>query len=389
MKKNNLIILLIVVLVTFLNFTIFSNFYNNKLIDITNNIIKEYPEIDKYSLAKTLKSSNEAKNNSLENFGYKKNDIYMIPGVIKKLSLILVLNIGISILLILILNFLNKNKNRKLDNEINELIEYLDQINNGNYNIDLNKYNESKFSKLRNSIYKTTVILKEYNDYLNNDKLTLKNNIADISHQLKTPLTSSSLMLETLLDKEIDDKKREEYINKIIEKNEKINYLINVLLKLSKLETSTIEFKQEEVLVKILLEKVINSTHELTLSNNVKINLEADNKTKIKIDSKWQEEALSNILKNCIEHSKMNGIIKIKVKENNFFTEINIKDNGEGIKKIDLPKIFNRFYKTENSKGAGIGLNLAKTIIEKDNGVISVDSKLGEYTVFKIKYLKK
>ena len=391
MKKNSfiVIILFVVIAFTFINYLIYNNYYNDKIINIANEVIKSNPDINKRDLAHILKKPSSTDNNLLEQYGYNKNNLYLISDIRNKLFFNIILNVLVISIIILIFYIIGNKKNKKRKQEINDLIEYLENINKGNYDIDLNKYNESEFSKLRNTIYKTTVLLKEYNEYLSKDRVILKDNIADISHQLKTPLTASSLMIETLLnDDDISDEKRKDYLNRIYEKNDKICYLVEVLLKLSKLEASTVKFVKEEVKVSTLIKRVLNSTKELALENNIKINLNVDDNIKLICDSKWQEEAIVNIIKNCIEFSNVNGVIDINVVDNNFYTLITIKDYGKGIKKEDINKIFNRFYKNESSKGFGIGLNLAKTIIEKDNGIINVNSKLGEYTMFKIKYIK-
>lgn len=123
---------------------------------------------------------------------------------------------------------------------------------------------------------------------------------------------------------------------------------------------------------------------------NIKINLNGNKEIKVKCDFKWQVEAITNILKNCIEHSNTNSKISINYEENKIYSKIEIKDEGVGIDKEDLPHIFERFYKGKNSSSdsIGIGLALAKSIIEKNNGYISVNSKLNEGSIFTIKYFK-
>ena len=392
MKKNNLIILIIVIIVIFITFTnylIYNRYYNDKLIDIANEIVLKNPNVKVNEIADILKNPISSDNNVLKKYGYYRNDIYLTNDIKNKIFLNILINTLVAIIITLIFITLNNRKTTKRKKEINQLIKYLEEINSGNYNVDINKYSESDFSKLHNYSYKIMSILKEYNTYLNKERLILKNNIADVSHQLKTPLTSSSLMIETLLeDEDMSKSKQREYLTKVYEKNEKITYLVEVLLKLSKLETSTIEFKKNKVNVSKLLTNVLNNVKALASKNNVDIKINVDENIKMVCDEKWQEEAITNIIKNSIEFSNKNGIISIDVEDNNFYTLIKIKDNGKGIKNEDINKIFDRFHKSENSKGVGIGLNLAKTIIEKDNGIIEVKSKYGEYTIFNIKYIK-
>ena len=392
LKKNSLIItmlVLIVIVITFINYLSYKTYYNEKLVNLANVILIQNPNIDEVELVKLLKEENNSSENRLEKYGYTNKDIFFTKEIKEKIYINMVINslvvLGISSVCICIKN----NKNKKRNKEIQELILVTEKINKGNYDFDLNKYKESEFSKLYNTIFKITLLLKEYNEYLTKDHLILKDNIADISHQLKTPLTATTLLLESLLeDDNMPILKQKEFIKKIYDKNEKICSLIEILLKLSKIETSVIEFKKEEIKAIELLNNIKQDVKELANLNNISINIICDENIKMFCDSVWQEEALTNIVKNCIEFSKENGMVDIEVEDNNFYTLITIKDKGKGIKKEDINKIFERFHKSENSKGFGIGLNLAKTIIEKDGGIISVDSKINEYTKFTIKYMK-
>ena len=169
-----------------------------------------------------------------------------------------------------------------------------------------------------------------------------------------------------------------------------LNFLVNSLLKLARFDANTITFKEDNFLVDNLLNEVIENVNMLADLKNIKIIKNNNINNKLKGDFKWQVEAITNIIKNCIEHSKDNSFIEINHDENKLYTRIIIKDQGVGISKDDLKHIFERFYKGKNSSSdsVGIGLALAKTIIEKDNGFITVTSKEGVGTTFIIKYLK-
>ena len=384
-----LIIICIIVSTSFINYLIYNNYYNEKIIDVVNQIVRENEDINPLEIAEILKNPQNTNTNILEKYGYNKNDLYLVGDIKQKIAINIMTNILVFGTIYAIAIIILKRKEKQKNDEINDLIYYLERINKGDYTIDLNKYSESDFSKLRNTIYKTTVLLKEHSEFLKNDRKVLKDNIADISHQLRTPLTSISLMLETILEEEeMSQAKKQEFINKIYSQNEKVNYLVELLLKLSKLDASIIEFKKDKVNANELLLKIKSSLEQLALLKNITIKITVNKDTNIICDRKWQEEALVNIIKNSIEHSRENGIIDINVEDNNFYILVTIKDNGQGIKKDNIKKIFNRFYKNENSSGFGIGLNLAKTIIEKDNGIIAVESKENEYTKFTIKYIK-
>lgn len=375
MKKISLIIIII----TFTNYIIYSHYHNQIITNITNTIIENNPEINKQDIAKILKNPQKTTYNHLEQYGYNNHQINHQILIIN-----IIINIIISFPIIMIVIIIDKRKKQKNQSELNELISIVENINKGNYKINLNKYTETDFSKLYNSIYKTTVILKEHEEFLIKDRIILKENVENISHQLKTPLTSINLMLETIIDDEnMEEKLKHQFLMKIQTQIDKINYLVQTLLKISKLETSTIKFTKEKVNIKTLLTNVI--TNLKPIATNTKINLITADDIKLICDPKWQSEALTNIIKNCIEHSNE---ITIKVEDNNFYTIITIQDNGIGINEKDLKHIFTRHYLSQNSSGSGIGLNLAQTIIKKDNGTISVKSIENNYTIFKIKYLK-
>ncbi len=392
MKKNSLIIIIsitIVVFITYFSFVTYSKIYNEKMLNIINEIIINNPEINIDDITKILKNSNDSDLNVLEDYGYNKDSLYFINGIESKYNNVLIINICIVIILVLLyIKTLNREKKVK-EKEIDELIYYLDQINSGKYNIELERYTEGEFSRLRDQIYKTTVILKENESFLLKDKILLKNNLADISHQLKTPLTSMILMLENVVeDDNMSEEKKKEFILKIVKQTEKMKYLIEVLLKISRFDACVIDFKKDKIKSSVLIEIVISNLNYLLDEKNININKNFKNDNLLICDKKWQEEALTNILKNSIENSPADGVIDIKIIDNNFYTSFFIKDNGKGISKKMQKVIFERFKKSESSTGVGIGLNLAKTIIEKDNGIILINSIENKYTEFEIKYLK-
>ena len=217
------------------------------------------------------------------------------------------------------------------------------------------------------------------------DKIKLKESLEDISHQLKTPLTSITIMLDNILESSnMSAETRIEFIKDIKREVLNINFLVQTLLKLSKFDANSIEFTNSEVYVKELLDESMEKLSALCDLKNIKVNISGDNDIKVICDVKWQVEALTNIIKNSIEHSEQNSNIDITYDKNKMYTKIEIKDYGKGIAKEDLPHIFERFYKGKNasSDSVGIGLALAKTIIEKNNGNIRVETEEGKGSKF-------
>ena len=277
----------------------------------------------------------------------------------------------------------------KSDKEIEKIIKCIEKINRKNYELELDELSEDKLSILKQEIYKTTVMLKENADNSLKDKINLKNSLQDISHQLKTPLTSINIMLDNIIDNpEMDIEIRQDFVKQIKREINNITFLVQSILKLSKFEANTITFNQEEVLVKKIINETVKNVSNLSDLKNVNIEINDRCKNKIKCDYKWQVEALTNILKNAVEYSYEGNKVIIDCEDNNVYTQIKIKDFGKGMDDDDTLNIFKRFYKGKDASkdSVGIGLSLSKTIIEKDKGVVIVESKKGQGTTFIIKY---
>ncbi|MFZ7942930.1 MULTISPECIES: sensor histidine kinase [Bacillaceae] len=274
--------------------------------------------------------------------------------------------------------------------EIAKLSSYLRQISGGDYSLDVRDNFEGELSILKNNIYKVTIMLSEQGGLLKQDKIQLTNAISDISHQLKTPLTSMMMMADLLSDANLPPVKRSEFTRTIRIQLERIEWLVSSLLKLSKIDAETVQFKQEVIAVKRLLQK---SLEPVLIPMDIKeqtVSMDGEGTVSFVGDFNWTIEAIINILKNCVEHTADGGRIAISFSENPLFTEIVIADNGKGIPKEDIPYIFKRFYKGKNAgeDSVGIGLAMAHSIITHQNGDIEVKSKNGEGTQFRIKFYK-
>ena len=232
-------------------------------------------------------------------------------------------------------------------------------------------------------------MLKEKADDSKAQKEDVYRLLSDISHQLKTPLTSIQILLDNLNEsKNMDEQTRRKFIIEITKKVESMNWLIIALLKLSKLDANAVEFKKEKIDVSNMIENVLENLSIMAEIRDIQVMFDSKDIVYIQADYNWYKEAISNILKNAIEHAK--HIVTIKVTENKVYTQIEIKDDGVGINKKDMKHIFDRFYKSQNSdeNSIGIGLSLSKSIVEAQNGHIYVDSKEGEYTKFITRYIK-
>ena len=275
------------------------------------------------------------------------------------------------------------------NNKLEEIIHLIEEINKKNYNLNIKGTDETMISKLKNEMYKTVVMLKNDADNSLKDKLIIKTYLEDISHQLKTPLTVINISLDNLIDNpNMDEKNRNEFISKISKEVTNINNLIQNLLKLSKFDVNVINFVNKSVNIKEFINKSIDKISLIADLKNINIKVNILNDFNLNIDLNWQIEALSNIVKNAIEHSNENDMVYINCNDNKIYSKIEIINNGI-INDKDLNKIFDRFYTNKKgySESVGIGLSLAKNIIEKNNGKIDVYSKDGK-TIFTIKYYK-
>lgn len=274
--------------------------------------------------------------------------------------------------------------------EIEKLSVYLREISSGNDTLDVRDNQEGELSILKNDIYKVTRMLSEHRSLLQRDKLQLTDAISDISHQLKTPLTSMTVMADLLSAPDLPPAKRTEFTHHIRIQLERIDWLVSSLLKLSKLDAKTIPFKKDRIPMKSLIQKALEPVMIPMDIKGQTVSIAGDDDVSFVGDFNWTAEAVINILKNGVEHTPEGGAIAISFSENALFTEIVIADNGKGIPKEDLPYIFKRFYKGKNaSEGSiGIGLAMAQSIIASQNGVIDVTSDSEKGTQFRIKFYK-
>lgn len=361
--------------------------YNNKILFMVNNIKEKYPEISDDEIINLLKNENQ-KEDIFRQYGFNIEKESFIQENEEDFKKFMIIEIAIVVILSTIIFAIYLKYNQKKNKDIEEITKLIDKINHRNYELDISENSEDELSALKNEIYKTTLMLREETDNSLKDKIKLKKSLEDISHQLKTPLTSILINLENLMDNpDLNQEKKDEFLREIKRKTYNIKFLIDALLKLSKFDVNTIKFNEKEVFIKELIDSSIDNVLALADLKNVKINIEGDEQSKITCDLKWQVEAVTNILKNAIEHSKENSEVKICYETNNVYSKISIKNYGDEISEKDLKHIFERFYKGENSSddSIGIGLALSKAIIEKDNGRIEIKVNSGE-TVFLIKY---
>lgn len=353
---------------------------------------EQYPDIREEELIAVLNQE------ETDSRGEKLLEQYGIPGEVsviaalepRKQKIVLAAGLGVlaagGVLLAVFFLFLRGRERR-----LAELTEYMGRVSRHDYSLALSENSEDELSHLQNELYKITVMLKEAAERDRQQREALQQSVSDISHQLKTPLTSVQILLDNLLeDGEMEASVRFRFLEEISRQTEGVNWLIGALLKLSRLDADVVEFAHERIRIADMMEEICQKLAVLAEVKEVTLLVQGKKNAFIWGDYQWNTEALMNIVKNAIEHSKNGTAVTITISENEVYTEIAVKDCGEGIAPEEVKHIFERFYRAGNAAkdSVGIGLAMAKTIIEKQSGYIMVDSKEGEGTIFTVKYLK-
>lgn len=272
---------------------------------------------------------------------------------------------------------------------IAHLSEQIDRVlHNADY-LYINESEEGELSILQSEITKMTLRIKEQNDALKKEKEHLAESLADIAHQLRTPLTSAHLIL-SLLEKNPAEKERKNLLRELEGLFAQMEWLVNSLLKLSRLDAGIVAFKNEPMEMRSLMNAAV---HPLLISmelHNIELYTEIPSGMMIRGDMDWLSEAIQNILKNCIQSVIDNGKVEIVCEDTLLYGEILIHDSGSGFEKEDLPHLFERFYrgKNDDAAGYGIGLALSKMIIIRHGGTITAKNHVNGGALFCIRFPK-
>lgn len=385
----------------------YKNMENTYIRCIMENVINQYPDLDMEEIAIILnKSYSELESSTTsEEFDsiLRKNGITDNTFYIKDMSDIRNVNIIVSTSIIgvmsvlFIICFCMYLRRRKKD--IFELQDYMYKISRGNYELEINDNSEDELSSLKNSLYKIMVYMKEQADSARIKKVMLAQSVSDISHQLKTPLTSTQVLLDNLNDNpDMDYSTRKKFIYEALNQVNGMSWMIVSMLKLSRIDAGVVEFNNENISINKIIEEAVGNLEVIAEIKNVNIEKNIDNRNEdelnksdiyIKGDYNWNREALQNIIKNAIEHSNDKGTVKINITDNDVYTAVYITNRGEKLSDKQQKQIFERYYSEAKyeDNSMGIGLPLAKAVIEKQGGYISVESD-DEETVFIVKYIK-
>ena len=383
---------LIIGIVTKIQTQTYTDKLNQKISEVIGEVKRQYPEIEDENIIKILNETERDRegNEILEKYGITEK-MSAIQEIEKENRKTLFTNtcILVAFAVIMIVLFVIYLKQRQ--NKINQLDKYIQKISRRDYSLDIEECSEDELNSLKNSLYKITVLLKEEAENKKSQNEAILASVSDISHQLKTFLTSMQIILDNLLEsKEMDEQTRERFLLEASKQIKGTNFLILSLLKLSKLDAKVVEFENQSINLEKMIDEILENLEVMIELKQIKIIKEIGVNTEIIGDYNWNKEAIQNIIKNAIEHTEEGKKVIIKVAKNDVYTSIAIQDEGEGIEKEELKHIFERFYKAKgaNEESFGIGLSLSKSIIEKQNGYISVESEIGKGTTFTIKYLK-
>lgn len=371
------------------------NIIKNKVVEnnqaLIGNIISENPNMES-NIVSIITQGNSKENlelgkEILEKYNYDnrislRNEPIITSSIksLFNLNALLIFVIFVMIFALVIYYF------KKIYNDIKDMTDYVYNSSEGR-NFEMNNKNqEGQIGLLKTELLKMTTVLKEKVELLNKEKIFLNDTISDISHQLRTPMTSL-IILNDLMYEDIPKETKIEFLDKIKSQLKRMEWLIKSMLKLSKLEAKVIDFKNEKVNINELIKRSLQPNLIPIELKNIDLSINGDKNIYYIGDINWSTEALVNVIKNCVEHTPKGGKLQINYDQNPLYSEIIIKDSGEGIDKNDLPNIFKRFYKGKSSTkedSVGIGLAMAKSIIESQNGDIYVKSEKNKGAEFHI-----
>ena len=271
-----------------------------------------------------------------------------------------------------------------------KLCDDIDRILRNEDQILFDEYKENELSVLSAEVHKMTIRLREQNNALKNEKQFAKEALEDISHQLRTPLTSVMMILGLMRSPNLDDKSRMEYLRELYELLDRMKWLIETMLSLSRIEADAVNFAKETVSCRELIERSLEPVSVTAELKNIELKTEITGAPVFIGDIRYTSEALLNLLKNAIEHTPEGGTVSVTAGGSNISTNITITDTGEGIPENELPHIFERFYRSSEytKNGYGIGLAFAQKVIKSQEGNLKASNRKDGGAKFEISFYK-
>lgn len=349
--------------------------------EIFQRIIEKQPEAENIILEtlKEYKSNPEISSdtNILLLHGYKQTDLFPASKAYSSLFILAGFGIGCILFIITLIFWHRKDILR-----IKFLTTYLEKVNNGDSDI-LFQVGEDDLSKLQDEIYKTVTMLSQTRNMALRAKNNFAENLYNIAHQIKTPITSISLSVQMMRENPSS-----KYLDQIQGRLSQLTHLEETLLLLSRIDAGTLPLEKKAVDLYTVLMLAADNLQDLLAKSNVSVDIPELGEITIQADLDWTMEAIINLLKNCMEHTPPGGVIHCSYEQNPIYTQIKIWDTGAGFAKEDLPHLFERFYRGQNAihSGIGIGLSLSKAIIESQNGTISAKNLVDGGACYEIRF---
>lgn len=349
--------------------------------EIFQRIIEKQPEAENIILEtlKEYKSNPEISSdtNILLLHGYKQTDLFPASKAYSSLFILAGFGIGCILFIITLIFWHRKDILR-----IKFLTTYLEKVNNGDSDI-LFQVGEDDLSKLQDEIYKTVTMLSQTRNMALRAKNNFAENLYNIAHQIKTPITSISLSVQIMRENPSS-----KYLDQIQGRLSQLTHLEETLLLLSRIDAGTLPLEKKAVDLYTVLMLAADNLQDLLAKSNVSVDIPKLGEITIQADLDWTMEAIINLLKNCMEHTPPGGVIHCSYEQNPIYTQIKIWDTGAGFAKEDLPHLFERFYRGQNAihSGIGIGLSLSKAIIESQNGTISAKNLVDGGACYEIRF---
>lgn len=397
-KKSTFILTIILICFIFFQGLMYGIYINNQkqdYIEIMGSVMYKVrdinPELEKELMPimtqKLSKEQRESAHIILNEYSITSNlDNNLFPNL-RKNNGIFIGSIIFSVLII-ILNYIQYNYFFK---KVRSVTLAANKIVDSDYSILVNEDEEGDFSKLAVAFSNVRSIIRNNLSSIQNEKQYLVELLQNISHQLKTKIATLMLYNDILLNRKLTEEQRVQFLEDNRDLLDDMNLMIQNILKLARLDVNAIEFYKKEDNLNKTIEEVVYSFKDFADEANIELSLNLDEQINLLHDKFWMKEAISNIIKNSIEHTPQNGKVKIYISNNPAFSRVIIQDTGKGIAQEDIANIFKRFYKNKSSNkkdSVGIGLAISKSIIESHNGYIDIKSTKGEGTSFFITFIK-
>lgn len=405
LKRSSCVILILAIIFMVINFFILNRGYERVKKDYINNnaalvgkIVKIHPEL-KYEVVSIITKGSSQEDiefgtKVLNKYDYKENlNINLLPELKADYS-----NLNKSVLFsmacfFIIVFLINSIEYVRMYKKLESLMLAAKNIIDYNFDVGIYENTEGIFAKLAHTFNNMRVILKNNLIQMKKEKNFLINTLSDISHQIKTPISSLIIYNDILLNRKINEEKKIEFLRISQNQLNRIQWLVKSLLQLARLDVGAVKFEIKSNDINKTVTESIESLKIKSENANVKVEFyPEENEIMVNHDPNWINEAIINIIKNAIEHTKPGGKVQIFTEKSQVCSRIIVKDNGEGIHREEIKHIFERFYKgrtNRNEESIGIGLALSKSIIEGNKGMINVKSKIGKGTTFEVIFLNR